>query len=465
MLLSTQIKNSHIGQIIHIRGRIYHKELSADNKIIYIYVRDDTGLFIITFEREKFPKILKFPLETFILITGKVELNTRPALTKFIISGSSFDILSPPSDDIEGLRSVLSSIRFLYIRRPDIKSLLTLKRFIRKYAVEYLEENGFQSVETPVITSFTQINRQAMRISTMKESDISELDKYLIQKSQFYLEALAGTFGKVYTLTPAFRADHRESNLMLAEFWLLEVEEIISTINEKMDLLEATIKRITKNLLQNNSDELKNLLIFRSIEKMHSKDLKIHALENDFWNDIETQHKNQKNFLNTIISQRSFPRLKYKDVIKEFQTNGDFFEEPHLREKRGSYLTNKYNSPVFLTEFPFSLRHFYDKKCNDDPIYTNTFDLIAHGHYGEIASGSEKEYRAEIIEQQMYEKQLRKDNNKTLQWYYMHQRFGSVPHTGFSIGIERLTSWLTQTENITDVVAFPRRIVGREINY
>ena len=224
MLVSSQIKDSHLGQLIHIRGRIYHKELSDDNKTIYIYLRDDSGLFTVLFERVNFQKLTRLPLETFIAITGKLELNKKPSLTKFLIIGTSFDLLSPPSDDIEELKKVLSSIRFLYIRRPEIKTLLTIKRYIRKYAVEFLEKQGFQLVETPVITSFTQINRHAMSISTNRENDISEHDKFLIQKSQFYLEALAGTFGKVYTLTPAFRADHRESDLMLAEFWLLEVE-------------------------------------------------------------------------------------------------------------------------------------------------------------------------------------------------------------------------------------------------
>ena len=465
MLVSSQIKDSHLGQLIHIRGRIYHKELSDDNKTIYIYLRDDSGLFTVLFERVNFLKLTRLPLETFIAITGKLELNKKPSLTKFLIIGTSFDLLSPPSDDIEELKKVLSSIRFLYIRRPEIKTLLTIKRYIRKYAVEFLEKQGFQLVETPVITSFTQINRHAMSISRNRENDISEHDKFLIQKSQFYLEALAGTFGKVYTLTPAFRADHRESDLMLAEFWLLEVEEIFSTTKEKMDLLEALIKYISKNLIDNNVEDFKNLLAYRAIAEIINPNLKIHTLNAEFWKRIDNKIKEQKVFLNKIINAKFFPRLKYKDIIKDFQINGDYFEEPHLREKRGSILTQKCDCPIFLTEFPFSLRHFYDKKCSEDPTYTNSFDLIGHGSFGEIASGSEKEYRAEVIEEQMHEKKLRKDNNQTLQWYYKLQRFGSIPHAGFSIGLERLTSWLTRTEDITDVVAFPRKIKGNDINY
>ena len=137
----------------------------------------------------------------------------------------------------------------------------------------------------------------------------------------------------------------------------------------------------------------------------------------------------------------------------------------HLGEKRATKLTAKYDGPVFVTHFPFALRHFYDKKCVEDPTFTCTFDLLGHGNYGEISSGFEGEYRAKILEEQMQEKKLRKDNNQTLQWYYKLQSFGSVPHAGFSIGLERITCWLTKTENISDTIGFPRRIIGNDINY
>ena len=465
VILSSKINDSYIGQKVHMRGRIYHKELSDDNKIIYFYIRDDIGLFTVSFERDSFIKIYDLPLETFVEIIGTVQENEKPSLTKYVISGILLELLSQPSDDIEELRSYLPSIRFLYIRRPEIKALLLLKRHIQKYIVLFLEEHGFQPVETPIITSFTQINRQAMRVSTNRKNDISELEKFLIQKSQFYLEALGHAFGKAYTLTPAFRADHRESNLLLAEFWLVEVEELFSTVMNNMDLLESLIKFVTNKLIERHTEDIRNLFIYRALSKLHSPSLKICNLNENFWISIDDEIKQHLNFLYKIISKRNFPRLKYKDIVMEFQKNGDYFETSHLRERRGKILTVKYDSPVFVTDFPFALRHFYDKKNPQDPSYTLTFDLIGHGTCGEIASGSEREFRADIVNEQMKEKKLRKDNNQTLQWYYKLQRFGSVPHSGFSIGLERLTAWLTKTENITDIVAFPRRIVGNEISY
>jgi asparaginyl-tRNA synthetase len=247
---------------------------------------------------------------------------------------------------------------------------------------------------------------------------------------------------------------------------LIEVEEIFSDMHEKMNLLESLIKFMTKELLINHSQELKNLIIYRNLAKHPNNEfLKIHTLKTEFWENIEIEHEQQKKFLNKIIFKKNFPRLAYKDVNKEFQEKGEYFETSHLREKRGEYLTSLHDSPVFVTEFPFMTRHFYDKKHSENEIYTYTFDLIGHGGYGEIASGSEREYRADIVEAQMHEKKLRKDNNQTLQWYYKQQRFGSVPHAGFSIGLERMTAWLTQTGNIADIVGFPRRIVGNDINY
>ncbi len=210
ILLSSNLNDIHIGKKVTIRGRIYHKELSDDNDNYFIYVRDDAGLLTINFRYDLYHKVKAIPLETFIAVTGVVQLNKTPSLTRYIILGTNLELLSPLSEDIEELRPVLSSIRFLYIRKPEIKSLLLLKRHIRKYAISYLEDQGFQPVETPVITSFTQINRQAMRVTTNRKNDIAEREKYLIQKSQFYLEALAHTFGKAYSLPPAFRADHRQ---------------------------------------------------------------------------------------------------------------------------------------------------------------------------------------------------------------------------------------------------------------
>ena len=465
ILLSSQLQDDYLGKIVAIRGRIFHKEISNDNKLFYLYIRDDNGLITCIFESDFFPELSKLPIETFILVNGVLSDKKQPFITRYIVNASTYELLSPPSDNIEPLRAVLSSIRFLYIRRLEIKTLLIIKRFIRKYAIQFLENHEFQPVETPVITSFTQINRQALRVTTNRKNEISEREKFLIQKSQFYLEAFAHAFGKVYTLTPAFRADHRESELSLAEFWLLEVEEIFSTMNEKMDLLESLIQFICSKLIQNHKKEIKDLIIYRELSKLDSRTLVIHELPLEFWNKIELLEKNQLEFLNIILQNKKFPRVKYRDILQDFKKNGEFFQISHLREKRGAVLTKKLNSPVFVTEFPFELRHFYDKKCLDDPTYTLTFDLIGHGSYGEIASGSEREYRVEVIEEQMHEKKLRKDNNQTLQWYYKLQGFGSVPHAGFSIGLERLTSWLTQTENITDTVGFPRRLKGNDINY
>lgn len=465
ILLSSNINDTHIGQTITVRGRIYHKETCDQDRKFYLYVRDDAGLITAQFNEDLFQKAESLPLETFIAISGIIRVNRTPALTKYILLGSSLELLSLLSDDIEELRPVISTIRFLYIRKPEIKALLLLKRHIKKYAVTFLEEQGFQPVETPIITSFTQINRQAMRITTNKKNEIEERDKYLIQKSQFYLEALAHAFGRVYTLTPAFRADHRESDLLLAEFWLLEVEEIFSSVNEKMDLLESLIKFITKQLIAHNLDDMRNLFIYRALGKLQLNGLKICSLGTTFWQSIDIELKDHLEFLDKIVSADCFPRLKYKDVLSDFHDKGEYFETTHLREKRGDILTTEHNGPVFITHWPFAARHFFDKKNPDDPNFTLSFDLVGHGFYGEIASGSEREFRADIIEERLKEKRLRKDNNQTLQWYYKLQRFGSVPHAGFSIGMERLTAWLTKTENIADVVAFPRRMVGNDINY
>ena len=463
--LSSQLNEKFIGKTISIRGRIYHKEQSVDYKSVYLFIRDDNGLLTCIFSIESFPIIFHVPVETFISVTGSLEVIKQPFITNYIIKSRSYDLLSPPSEDIESLKHVISTIRFLYIRKLEIKTLLIIKRFIRKYSITFLEDQGFQQVETPIITSFTQINRQALRVNTNSTNNISEREKFLIQKSGFYLEAFAHTFGKVYTLTPAFRADHRESELSLAEFWLLEVEEIFSNIDDQMHLVESLLQFVSNKLLENHTNELRNLLIFREISKLDDKNLKIHMLNDEFWSGIENLQQEQENFLKKITNKKQFPRVKYKEVLKEFEENGEFFQTTHLREKRGALLTAKYDGPVFITEFPFELRHFYDRKSTKDPTYTFTFDLLGHGNFGEIASGSEREYKAETIEEQMHEKKLRKDNNQTLQWYYKLQQFGSVPHAGFTLGIERLTTWLTQTENIADTIGFPRKVIGNDINY
>ena len=216
-------------------------------------------------------------------------------------------------------------------------------------------------------------------------------------------------------------------------------------------------------LLKNDYSLLEKLIKFRELGKLNKNELTISKLPNEFWEKVESEIKKYFIFLHGI--NKTYPRLKYKEVEEAFIKNNEFITTTHIRERRGNILTSKYQSPIFVYEFPYEKRHFYDKKCPVDNKYTHSFDLIGHNGYGEIASGGEREYKAEIVEKQIKEKRFRLENNHTLHWYHASKKYGSVPHAGFSIGLERLTSWITQTDHISNTIGFPRRIIGTDLQY
>lgn len=460
IISSKFLGQSDIGQPITLLGRVWHKEIHSASNSILIYILESKDIKICIFNLEN-SHVQGITREAFIKISGTVKKSPFKFLNQYIIEGNTLELISNNIEMNEVVYNRLSSIRFLYIRKPEIKFILLIKRKIRKYITDYLEDQGYLFFETPILSSFPQVNRKAFRVTNSQKNTNS--DQFLIQKSQFYLDAFAHSFGKVYTTTPAFRADHRESDFLLAEFWLIEVEELFSSQKEQMNLVENTLKFVSSQLISQDKSLINNLIKYRMIDEIYNKDMCISDFKKDFWDSIDYNVSNYFKFLKNINNK--FPRIKYKDVKNKLMSKGEYFQTTHLREKRGNILTSEFNSPVFVYEFPFSLRHFYSKKCPENHEYTHTFDLIGHDGIGEIASGGEREFRSEIIEKQIREKKFRLESNHTLLWYRNFKKYGSVPHAGFSLGLERITAWLTRTDHINKTIGFPRRLVGNNIEY
>lgn len=446
--------------VIKLRGTVWRKEKSAH--AIILYLKDK--LHIITcFFSLKHNLANQVTLETVIEVEGTLQPSSFRSFQAYELLGKSIKLLSAVSASLDDIKDVLPSMRFLFIRKPDIQHLLTIKRKIRKYLIEYIDDLGFEQVETPIITSFSPFDRTAIKIS--RRSAQAENVKFLSQTAQFYLEAFVHSFNKVYTFAPVFRTDTEDSNLILAEFWLLEVESTNFSFEDIISLHEQLIVNVSKRLINENEDLLYNYTIHRYLAKCEANEgqLQLYNLKKDFWEIIEQQFQNYKLFLTQI--KTPFPRRSYQKAVKYLREKGEFFQGTHFRERLGDILTAQDNKPLFITHWPTSNRPFYAKKCPVREKFSHTYDLIAPGRFGELGAGGEREFREDKIIQQIKDKRLRKDNNKTLNWYTQFQKYGSQPHAGFSIGLERTTAWLTKSQHINTLVGFPRRIKGTNLVY
>ncbi|MHA2363180.1 MAG: amino acid--tRNA ligase-related protein [Candidatus Hodarchaeales archaeon] len=457
---------------VTIRGSVWHKETSEYAEILFL--RNPPNIITCIFPKDftQLQFVKDITSETVVEVNGIINPPSFRTFQPFEVHCNNIKLLSnisAPIDEVQ--REMIPSIRFLFIRKPSIQFLLHIKGKIRRYFSDYIEHQGFKLFETPILTSFKHGPRRAFKAIISRRSDMSEKDKYLSQTAQFYLEAMAHAFEKVYTIAPAFRADHHESNLGLAEFWMMEVEALYMNFKETLELLEQLLESLCKRLLKEDQDLFLSLIQHRLLDSF-KPEFKVHQLEPEFWNMVETEYKIQQEFLLNI--KAPFQKLNYFEVVDYLKSKGEYFNGSHVRERLGKLITAKYKKPVFISHWPFTKRRFYAKKCIDaecsqckesDPVCTHTFDLIAPGGYGEISSGGEREFHEKLLINQIKEKKLRKENNLTLDWYTKFQRFGSLPHAGFSIGLERLTAWLTKTEHINETIAFPRRKIGTDIYY
>src|SRR5512140_240457 len=432
--------SKYLGQEVTLKGWVYNR--TDKGKLVFLLVRDGSGFvqcvaFKGDLEPEVFEKVSHLPQESSVIITGSVREDKRaPGIPGgFEIGVKQIEIVSeaaldyPMSLKDHGPDFALDH-RHLWIRMQSQWAILRVRVRIMSAVREYLDSHGFFNLDTPILTPAA-----AEGTTTLFETPyFDEGFAYLAQTGQLYNEANIFSFGKVYCFGPTFRAEKSKTRRHLTEFWMLEPEVAFCDLDCLMELEEGLIQHIAKVVLRDCSAELKSL--GRDLSKLENISAPFPRLSYD----------DAAQLLIELYEKETDPERK--ELLK-FEWGMDF-GAPHETE-----LTNHYDKPLFVYGYPTAVKAFDMEPWPGRPEVCKSVDLLAPEGYGEIIGGSERMSSPELLLQRIHEHKLPEEAYK---WYLDLRRFGSVPHSGFGMGLERTVAWLCGIEHIREAIPFPRTI-------
>ena len=433
LMKQTYIKDlsKHIGEEVTIKGWLYN--MRSSGKLLFPQLRDGTGIVQGVVAKnavaEEIWEVLK-PLgqESSLIVTGRVREDARaPGGVEMDIAAAevlqnAHDFPITPKE--HGPEFLLDN-RHLWLRSKKQHAILKVRATVVKAVRDFLDNDGFTLCDTPIFTPAA-----CEGTSTLFEVDYFGDEKaYLTQSGQLYNEATAAAFGKVYCFGPTFRAEKSKTRRHLTEFWMVEPEMAYATIDDVMDLSERFLSYIAARVLETRQEELKTL--GRDTSKLEG-----------------------------IVAP--FPRLHYDDAVKmlhegfakgemenRFEWGGD------LGAPDETYLSSKYEKPVMVHRYPAAVKAFYMKRDPERDDLALGVDVLAPEGYGEVIGGGERATSIEFLEKQIAAHGLPKD---AFEWYLDLRRYGSVPHGGFGMGVERCTAWMCGIEHIRETIPFPRML-------
>lgn len=391
-----------------------------------------------------FDEIAKLNIYSSIKVTGKVVKSIGKGQA-YEISASNISVYNA-CDENYPLQNKRHSVEFLrtiaHLRpRTNTFNAVFKVRSLLSYAIhKFFQERGFVYVQTPLITGTDAEGAGEMfQVTTLDLENLKKLDykddffgkpAYLTVTGQLHVEAFASAFKNTYTFGPTFRAEESNTKKHAAEFWMVEPEIAFADLNVLLEVIEDMMKYIIGYVLENAKDEM------------------------EFFNTFV--HKGLLNRLNNIL-ENGFARVTYTEAIEKLIASKHTFEEKvvwgmDLGTEHERYLAEQiFKRPVFVTDYPKDIKAFY-MKLNEDAKTVRAVDLLAPG-IGEIVGGSQREEDYDKLVKIMKEKGLNIDN---YEWYLDLRKYGSVPHSGFGLGFERMLMYVTGVENIRDVLPFPR---------
>lgn len=414
----------YVGQTVCLEGWLYNKRSSG--KIVFLQLRDGSGWIQCVAVRselpeEQFSACQNVTQESSLRVTGTVRAEAR-SQSGYEMSIESVEIVGHASDYPVTLKEhgvdFLLDHRHLWIRTPRQRSILKIRSEILLAMTEFFANNGFTRVDPPILTPTS-----CEGTSELFHTKYFEEDAFLTQSGQMYMEAAAMALGKVYSMGPTFRAEKSKTRRHLIEFWMIEPEMAYVTHAQNLEVQEQFISHIVQHVLENCSAEL-------------------HVLERDV------------SKLTSVTTP--FPRLTYDDAIAWLQENGheiswgEDFGAPHE-----AAIASAYDRPVFIEKFPTAIKAFYMQPDPNRPEVALCADLLAPEGYGEIVGGSERIHDYDLLLKRFEEHHLPLED---YQWYLDLRRYGSVPHSGFGIGLERTVAWICGLEHVREASAFPRML-------
>ena len=409
---------------VSLRGWIYRER--GSKKLRFIVLRDVSGIIQCVFSKEslgeeKFNELSELQIETSVEIKGSIKPDER-APTGYEVQGESFKVIGS-SDQFpiqkDQSQELLNDQRHLWLRSRYMTSILKIRHTVFGAIHEYFRNNGFYEFHSPIFQP-----TQSEGGSEVFEVKYFDSKVYLAQTWQ--LQAEAGIFGleKIYTIAPSFRAEKSKTSRHLTEYWHAEMEAAWLSFKELQDHSEEMLKHIIKKVLEENEEELEELKRDTSVLRT--------ALDNDF------------------------VRMTYTEALKILEENVGMKVEwgEDLRTLEEDALTKLYDEPVIVTHYPKKVKAFYMTEAENETVLG--MDVLAPEGYGEIIGGSQREEDIGEIKKRLEEQG---ENPEDYNFYLDTRRYGSIPHSGFGLGVERVITWICGLDNIRDAIPFPRTTV------
>lgn len=507
----------HEGQTVTLRGWLYN--IRSSGKLLFPTFRDGTGTIqgIVpkaAVPEQVFETLKNLQLESSLTITGKVRADSR-APSGYELDVEDIHVLSAVSADEpfpitlkEHGVDFLMEHRHLWLRTPRQSAILRVRATIMRAASEYFDTHGFVRTDPPILTP-----NACEGTSELFEMDYFDDDKaYLTQSGQLYIEATALALGKVYSFGPTFRAEKSKTRRHLTEFWMIEPEVAFLELDGLMDLAEAFITHIVTRVLEQHRADLK--VIGRDVTKLeavianegggHPFPDKANGSEKEgvILSEVEAEVEGSAVGFGTDMSSRPerseaegsavapatnpgaqdpsgsssaasspklgsattkrFPRLSYEEahaMLEEAYAEGKL-ENPHkYGDDFGSpdetYISSQFSKPVMVHRYPAAIKAFYMQPDPKDPTKALCVDVLAPEGYGEIIGGSQRVDSYDLLKQRI------EDHNLPLaafQWYLDLRKYGSVPHAGFGMGIERAVAWICGLDHVRETIPFARTL-------
>src|SRR5271154_3075923 len=460
------------GQTVTLRGWLYN--LRASGKLLFPIFRDGTGTIqgIVpkaAVSEEVFETLKNLPLESSLTITGKVRADSR-APSGYELDVEDVTVIQRIPEDTpfpiqlkEHGVDFLMEHRHLWLRTPRQSAILRVRATIMRAAAEYFDINGFIRTDPPILTP-----NACEGTSELFEMDYFDNDKaYLTQSGQLYVEATALALGKVYSFGPTFRAEKSKTRRHLTEFWMVEPEVAFLELDGLLSLAEAYITHIVTTVLAHHRADLK--VIGKDISKLEaviapdSATTSASTTENNVV--ILSEAKNRRILSEapqTTTTPNKPPRLSYDEahaMLDEAYKAGKI-ETPHkYGDDFGSpdetYISSQFSKPVMIHRYPAAIKAFYMQPDPADPTKALCVDVLAPEGYGEIIGGSQRVDSYDLLKSRIEEHNLPLD---AFQWYLDLRKYGSVPHAGFGMGIERVVAWLCGLDHVRETIPFARTL-------
>ncbi|MCR4278763.1 MAG: asparagine--tRNA ligase [bacterium] len=414
---------NHVGESVTIRGWVYN--LRSSGSIAFFQLRDGFGFTQAVFSKndvseDMWNQIQSVTIESSVSVTGVVTPHPKKE-NVFELQATAVEIFQIAQEFPIGKKEhgpdFLLDNRHVWIRSQTQWAVLRVRSEIMTAIFDWMRENGYTRLDTPILTA----NACEGTTDLFELPYFEEKKAYLAQTGQLYLEAAIASLGRCYDFGPVFRAEKSKTRRHLTEFWMMDAEAAFMTHSENMDAQEDMVCFIVRRVLERCRQEFE--IVERDVSKLEA-------------------------------IQKPFPRLTHADAVSRLQKMGsDIQERDDLGADDETKLTNEFERPIFIEKYPAEVKAFYMKRDPNDETRCLNADLLAPEGYGEIIGGSERESDLDMITKRIIEHHLSPD---VFSWYLDLRRYGSVPHSGFGLGLERIVTWICGRHHVRESIPFPR---------